>query len=294
MGRFSRWLQAPRVVALREWVRKYLRERQVVLIIGGLIGTFLVLFFAPDIFVTVKAGEAGVLWRRFFGGTVRDKVYGEGLHVIWPWDKLYIYNVRVQQIHRMVYVLDKTGLQYTLNVSIRYHPEYDMLALLHQKVGPEYAQKVVIPEVEGVLRTTAASLDAYGLFTGNQAVLAKIVNQSLADVDEKYIIIDNVIIQNIELPPALELAIEKKREQEQLAEAYVYRLQREQEEAKRKVIAAKGAAAANEILSASLNANILKWEGIQATMALASSTNSKMVVVGNGEQGLPIIFGAAK
>jgi prohibitin 1 len=293
VGRIKRVVREG-VAATVRWLRRVVRERQVPLIIGGLIGTFLVLFFAPDIFVTVKAGEAGVLWLRFFGGTVRDKVYGEGLHVIWPWDKLYVYNVRVQEIERPLEVLDKTGLQYTLNVSIRYHPEYDMLALLHQKVGEDYAQKIVVPEVEGVLRTTAATLDAAGLYTGDQKVLAKIVNESLADVDEKYIIIDNVIIQGVNLPASIQTAIEKKREEEQLAEAYVYRIEREQQEARRKVIAAKGVQEANAIIGSSLSSNILKWEGIQATVALAGSTNSKMVVVGNGEQGLPIIFGAAK
>ncbi len=277
-----------------DYIKRFLRERQAEWIIGGLIFTFVVLYFAPSIFVTIKEGEAGVLYQRFFGGTVRDQVFGEGLHVIWPWDKLRVYNVRIQEARRVVEVLDNTGLQFSVNVSIRYHPEYNVLALLHQRVGPDYLDKIVIPEVEGVLRTTAGTLDAHGLYANEHEVLANIVNQTLAKAGEKYVTIDDVIIRSIVLPEPIQAAIQKKREEEQLAEAYVYRLQREEDEAKRKVIESKGFKDANDILSSSLNSNVLKWKGIEATMALTLSTNTKVIVVGNGSQGLPIILGADK
>jgi regulator of protease activity HflC (stomatin/prohibitin superfamily) len=280
--------------AFVERIKRFIRERQPVLIIGGLIFTFVVLFFGPNIFVTIKEGEAGVMFLRFFGGTVRDKIYGEGLHVVWPWDKLKVYNVRIQESRRTVEVLDNTGLQLRLNVSIRYHPDYIVLALLHQRVGPDYVDKVVIPEVEGVLRTTVGTLDAHGLYANEHEVLARIVNQSMSRTADKYIVIDNVIIRSIELPEPIQVAIQKKREEEQLAEAYVYRLLREEDEAKRKVVEAKGTKDANDIVSSSLSSNILKWRGIEATMALAGSTNAKVIVVGNGPQGLPIILGADK
>jgi regulator of protease activity HflC (stomatin/prohibitin superfamily) len=275
-------------------VRKFIQDRQAALIIGGLILTLLVLFFGPNIFVTIKEGEAGVMYLRFFGGTVRDKIYGEGLHVVWPWDKLRVYNVRIQESRRSVEVLDKTGLQFLLNVSIRYHPDYIVLPLLHQRVGPEYADKVVIPEVEGVLRTMAGTLDAHGLYANEMEVLAKIVSQCKSQTADKYILIDDVIIRSIELPEPIRAAIQKKREEEQLAEAYVYRLTREEDEARRKIIEAKGTKEANEIVSASLSADILKWHGIEATMSLSTSTNAKVIVIGNGSQGLPIILGSDK
>jgi len=277
-----------------ERIRRFFHERQAELIIGGLIFTLVVLFFGPNIFVTIKEGEAGVMYLRFFGGTVRDKIYGEGLHVVWPWDKLRVYNVRVQETRRTVEVLDNTGLQFRLNVSIRYHPDYIVLPLLHQRVGPEYLDKVVIPEVEGVLRTMAGTLDARGLYSNEHEVLAKIVSESMSQTADKYIVIDDVIIRSIELPEPIRLAIQKKREEEQLAEAYTYRLQREEDEAKRKVVEAKGTKDANDIVSSSLSSNILKWRGIEATMALSVSTNAKVIVIGNGPQGLPIILGSDK
>ena len=277
-----------------ERFRNFIRAHEVELIIAGLIFTLVFVFFAPRIFVTVREGQAAVLYRRFFGGTVRDRVYGEGLHLILPFDRMTVYDVRVQESHRTVEVLDETGLRYKINISIRYHPEYNVLAVLHQRVGPDYLQKIVIPEVEGVLRSTAGNFDVKQLYTSQYEVLAKIVNESLVHAGASFVVIDNVIVLGIELPEAINSAIMKKREEEQLADAYTYRLLREQDEAKRKVIEAGGTKDANDIVTSSLNSNLLKWKGIEATLALSGSTNAKVVIVGNGSQGLPVILGADK
>ena len=277
-----------------QFLKRFIRENRVSLVVTGLICAFLVFFLYSRIFITIKAGEGGVLYQLFFGGTVRDKVYGEGLHVIWPWDSLSIYNVRVQEERRELEVLDNTGLRFTLNISIRFRPEYDVLGVLHQRVGPDYAEKIVIPEVEAVLRTTAGNFDAAELYTTQHNLLSRIVNEALAEIGESFLIIDDVIIRSIDLPNSIQEAIEQKREEEQLAEAYIYRIEKEKAEAKRRVIEAKGYQEANDIVSRSLNPQILKWKGIEATLALSTSTNSKVVVVGTGSEGLPIILGADK
>jgi regulator of protease activity HflC (stomatin/prohibitin superfamily) len=277
-----------------QFLKRFIRENRVSLVVTGLICAFLVFFLYSRIFVTIKAGEGGVLYRLFFGGTVRDKVYGEGMHIIWPWDSLSIYNVRVQEERRELEVLDNTGLRFTLKISIRFRPEYDVLGVLHQRVGPDYAEKIVIPEVEAVLRTTAGNFDAAELYTTQHNLLSRIVNEALAEIGESFLIIDDVIIRRIELPTGIQEAIEQKREEEQLAEAYIYRIDKEKSEAERRVIEAKGFREANDIVSRSLNPEILKWKGIEATLALSTSTNSKVVVVGTGSEGLPIILGADK
>jgi regulator of protease activity HflC (stomatin/prohibitin superfamily) len=280
--------------AVMERAKLFIRRNQVFFIILGLVTLFVVIYFAPSIFVTIRAGEAGVMYRRFFGGTVRGRVYGEGLHLVWPWDKLTVYNVRIQETRHELDVLDRTGLRFRLAVSIRFRPEYEVLGVLHQAVGPNYVQTIVIPEVESVLRTTAGSFDAAQLYNTSHSVLSRIVNEALAGTLSRFVIIDDVIIRTIILPETIRIAIEHKREQEQLAEAYVYRLQREQDEAKRRVIEAIGIADAHDIVSGSLNPDILKWQGIQATMEISTSTNSKVVVIGNGTDGLPVILGADK
>lgn len=277
-----------------QFLKRFIRENRVSLVVTGLICAFLVFFLYSRIFVTIKAGEGGVLYRLFLGGTVRDKVYGEGMHIIWPWDSLSIYNVRVQEERRELEVLDNTGLRFTLKISIRFRPEYDVLGVLHQRVGPDYAEKIVIPEVEAVLRTTAGNFDAAELYTTQHNLLSRIVNEALAEIGESFLIIDDVIIRSIGLPTGIQEAIEQKREEEQLAEAYIYRIDKEKSEAERRLIEAKGFREANDIVSRSLNPQILKWKGIEATLALSTSTNSKVVVVGTGSEGLPIILGADK
>lgn len=264
------------------------------ILIALLVLLFTVVFLSPRIFVTIHAGEAGVLWKRFAGGTVVDRVYGEGLRVILPWDIMTPYNVRVQQVNPELDVLTKTGLRIKLKLSIRYHPEYDVLGVLHQKVGPDYVEKIVIPEVESTLRTTIGAFDTEDVYTTKRALLPKIVNDALEQVAQKYIKVDNVIIKEIELPPVIKMAIETKLEQEQRAKAMVFVLERETQDAKRREIEAGGFKKYNDIITSSLTPDLLKWRGIEATRDLAASTNAKIVVVGNGPQGLPIILGGDK
>jgi regulator of protease activity HflC (stomatin/prohibitin superfamily) len=274
--------------------RAYLRRNFPQIMIVMLILLFIVIYLGPRIFITVKAGEAGVLWQRFAGGTVVDKVYGEGMKVIFPWDVMTKYNVRVQQVNPELDVLTKTGLRIKLKLSIRYHPEYDVLGVLHQKVGPDYVEKIVIPEVESTLRTTIGSFETEEVYTTKRALLPKIVNDALEQVAQKYIKVDNVIIKEIVLPPLIQNAIESKLEQEQRAKAMEFVLQRETQEAKRREIEAGGFKKYNEVIMSSLTPDLLKWRGIEATRDLAASTNAKVVVIGGGAQGLPIILGMDK
>lgn len=277
-----------------EWCAFWINRNKVAVIVSGLIVILLALFFWPSIFITIKAGEAGVLYRRFFGGTVRNHVYGEGLHVIFPWDKMAVYTVRVQQVLRELDVLDRNGLQFKLNVAIRYFPEYDVLPLLHQKVGPDYAEKIVVPEVESVLRTTSGNFAAEELYTTQHSVLARIANEALDQANENFVIIQDVIIRSIQLPPPIKQAIEKKQEEQQLAAAYVYKIDREHKEAERKLIEANGTKEANEVITQSLNPEIMKWAAIQATMSISTSQNAKVIVIGNSGDSLPVILGADK
>ncbi len=130
----------------------YQNRIKIIFSILGLL--FVLVFLSPRIIYNVGPGKSGVLWLRFFGGTVVDKVYPEGIRFIFPWDEMYIYDVRVQEVKHDMDVLSKNGLTFNLSLSIRYRPEYDFVGMLHKKVGPDYLQKVIITQVETVLRTT--------------------------------------------------------------------------------------------------------------------------------------------
>jgi len=256
-----------------------------------LIILFLIVYLAKNVFITVEAGEAAVLWLRFFGGTVTDKVYGEGIHIIYPWDKMPVYNVRVQQTAHEFDVLTKNGLRIHLSMSIRYHPQYALLGVLHQRVGPDYVNKVVLPEIEQVLRVIVGRLEADQVYTtkARTSPIEKAVAEGIEEVGRRFVNIDDVIIKEVKLPTRVEEAIHYKLEQKHLAKAYDFILLKEEKEAKRKKIEAGGIKVYNETVNLSLTEPILKWKGIQATLQLSRSANAKVVVIGAGRDGLPII-----
>lgn len=249
-----------------------------------------VVYFIPDIFINVGPGQSAVHWRRFFGGTVVDGVRGEGLQVIFPWDKLYIYEVRVQRENRTLSILTREGLMATVDVSIRYHPDRLLLGELHKKVGPDYATKVVIPEVEGAVRRALGRLDSEELYTKSNDLIQDAVGSAYQEVAQNFIIVDDVVIRRIVLPEVVQDAIRDKARQQQLAESYVYRLEAARQEADRLRIEAKGFADYNTEISNTLSPDLLTWEGVRATKDIATSENSKIIVMGNGKDGLPVIL----
>ncbi len=272
------------------WLKAKIWANLPQILVTALILAFLLVYFWHSIFITIKAGEAGVLYLRFFGGTVIDKVYGEGFHTIAPWDTMTIYNVRYQANPHEMDALTQTGLRVHLYINIRYHPEYNVLGVLHQTVGPDYVNKIVVPEVESVLRKIIGQFDAEEVYTTKRAIVERIVNEALEQVSHRFVKIDNVMITSLELPERIKQAIEAKLEQQQLAEAYRYRLDGERKEAERKRIEAAGYRDYNTILESSITEKILKWKGVQATLELSKSQNSKIIIIGAGKDGLPVIL----
>jgi regulator of protease activity HflC (stomatin/prohibitin superfamily) len=258
--------------------------------VTALILAFLLVYFWHSIFITIKSGEAGVFYRRFRGGTEVDRVYPEGFYVISPWDTMTIYNVRFQAIFHEMPALTKKGLNITIRLNIRYIPHYYLLGVLHQAVGPNYLNTVVIPEVEGTLRKIVGSLDADEVYTTQRGVIQTLVNEAIVQVAQRYVRIDDVNITEIRLPLRIQEAIETKLKEQQIAEAYVFKLDREKQEAERKRIEAGGIKDYNAMVGSSLTEKVLKWQGVQATQEIAKSPNTKVIIIGGGKDGLPVIL----
>jgi regulator of protease activity HflC (stomatin/prohibitin superfamily) len=249
-----------------------------------------VAFLWPQIVITINSGEGGVLYRRFYG-TETDKVYGEGLHAIFPWDTMYIYDGRIQTVLHDFDVLTSQGLPIHLSLAIRFRPEYDMLGLLHQQVGPDYINTIITPEVESVLRKRLSPYNPEDIYMNKNNILTQVVLEAMEALGQKYVLANDVIIREIQLPPAIDQAIEEKLTEEQREKAYVYRLEREEKEAQRKRVEAEGIKDYQNTVSKTLSDKLLKWQGIQATLDLAKSNNSKIVIIGAGNSGLPLILG---
>ncbi len=273
-------------------IKKKIRANLSPVIVTFLIVLFVVLLFWQRIFITISAGEGGVLFQRFFGGTVVDKVYSEGFHVIAPWDTMTKYNVRYQVINHEMFALSRKGMKIRFNLTIRYKPEYQLTGVLHQSVGPNYPEKIVIPEAEAVIRKIIGEFDATEVYSTKRALIQKIVNEAIAEMSQRYVRIDDILITNVELPDGIREAIEVKLEERERAAAYEFKLEKEKKEAERKKIEAGGYYDYNRIIGSSLSDKLLTWRGIQATLELAGSNNAKIVVIGSGKDGLPIILDA--
>lgn len=244
-------------------------------------------------FVTIEAGEAGVLWKRFAAGVVTDKPpLDEGFHIVAPWNKVYIYEVRRQESFEKMKVLSSNGLDIQLDASVWYQPKYDELGSLHQEIGENYLNRILLPTVRSAARSVVGRYTPEQLYSSKRdAIQAEIYEESKKIINEQHILLDEILVRDVTLPPTIKDAIERKLRQEQESLEYEFRLEKASKEAQRQIIEAKGKADANRILSASLTDKILKDKGIEATTKLAESNNSKVVIVGGGKDGLPLILG---
>jgi regulator of protease activity HflC (stomatin/prohibitin superfamily) len=267
-----------------EWIRQYSIYPAIALLV--------VLFFAVlasnRIVHNLGPGERGVLWSRFGGGTVLDRTYAEGIRLILPWDRMYVYNIRVQELHDSVVVLSSNGLPITVTYSCRFHPFAGTLPALHQQFGPTYAETLVKPEVISALRGVIGNYRPEDIYARDEAgLLDEIFTALQANLTNRDVVVQDILIKELRLTAEIEAAINQKLVQEQQSLAYEFRLKTEEAERQRKTIEAQGIRSFEELSHIS----ILKWRGIEATLELAKSPNAKVIVVGPGETQMPIILG---
>ena len=268
---------------------KAVQASRTALIVGGVIVFLLIGIFKMSI--TINAGEAGVLFKTFGGGVDTEKTYGEGFHVIAPWNKMIRYEVRQNELLEQMAVLSANGLEITVDLSAWYHPEQANWPKLHQEKGQDYLNRLVKPAVRSATRSVVGRYTPEQIYSSKRdAIQKEIYEETKMILVPQYIQLNEVLVRDITLPTTIKTAIENKLKQEQESLEYEFRLQRELKEAERIRIEAEGKAAANRILNASLSSYILKEKGIAATLELAKSPNSKVVVVGNSD-GLPLILG---
>lgn len=322
------------------------------MMIVTLLTMFFVVALAPYMIISIPSGKTGVLWKRFEGGTQIIPGLPEGVHIIFPWDKIFVYDARVQLRSADYEVISKDGLHISVSVSFRFRIQNYNVALLHKHVGPRYADVVLIPEIGSVTRLTIATYDAepffadrrtevqdsiysqiistdrhnliggigpdQGIFTGmydrdghridklgipsdpSAAPSQESVDEYRTGPDttdglsnfvpEDFIRLVDFLITNVQLPATVRRAIENKHAQKQIVQEYEFRVRREFLESRRKEIEALGIQRFQKIVQSGISDTYLKWRGIEATLNLATSPNAKVVVIGSGESGLPLIL----
>ena len=243
--------------------------------------------------ITIGSGEAGVLYKVFDGGVVTDQPpLGEGFHIIAPWNKVIIYEIRQQELFEKMKVLSSNGLEIQIDAYAWYKPITEDLGKLHQEKGENYLERIIQPAIRSAARSVVGRYTPEQLYSSKRdAIQEEIYEETKKILDKQYVQLNEVLVRDVTLPGTIKDAIERKLKQEQESLEYEFRLVTAQKEAERQIIEAQGKADANRILSASLTDKILSDKGIEATIKLSESNNSKVVVIGSGKDGLPLILG---
>jgi regulator of protease activity HflC (stomatin/prohibitin superfamily) len=219
-------------------------------------------------------------------------VYSEGLHLVAPWNRMIVYDIRFHERLEKVQVLSNNGLQVGLEVTVRFKPDASALPTLQKTIGPAYYEKIVQPALRSEVRKVVGQYTPEEVYsTKRDQVGDEIFASVTAAMAEKQVILDAIFLRNVALPEKLRTAIEEKLQEEQRSEKMKFTLARERQEADRKRIEAQGIADFQKIVSKGISPELLKWKGIEATQELANSPNAKVVVIGSGDSGLPLILG---
>lgn len=282
-----------------ERIGRFLRRNSISVYALVLAFFVLLLVLAPQIFITIPAGHVGVLWLRFLGGTVTTSYMSEGLHIIFPWDEVIIYDARLQNRARVYDTISSNGLGMKVEIAIRYRINRDTVGLLHQMVGPGYDEVLVYPEIGSHARELISRYTPEQLYSETRAfiqaqLLERMVTQLGASLGNqsvrgRLVDVEDVLVRSVTLPPRVQDAIERKAEQYQATLEYDFRIQREKKERERKKIEAEGIRDFQETIARTITPEYLRLRGIEATLNLAASQNTKIIVVG-GKDGLPLIL----
>lgn len=257
--------------------------------IGFAIVALIVVILLFNCVTRIGTGNVGVLT---LFGRVTGETLSEGIHLINPLKTVNEMSIRSQSVKESASVPSSEGLMMALDTSLIYHLNPDRAADVFQKLGPRYEDVVVEPSLRSAIREATASHSANALYSGERDLVAKQIFESLnAQLTPRGMIIENVLLRDIQLPATLKQSIELKQQAEQEALAMNFRLQKETQEAQRKRIEAQGVRDFQQIVAQGITPSLLEWKGIEATETLAKSANTKVVVVGNPKNGLPLILG---
>ena len=269
-----------------------MNNRRLPIIILGVIAFIIVLTLSSSLFYTIQATERAVIFYPFGSGLDKDNVIQPGFHTKAPWNDVYVYTVNEGSSDENMDVLDKSGLSIHVDITVRYYPIPDKIGYVHEKFTKNFVNVLVTPEVRSTVRQVMGRYTAEEIYSTKRAEVENAITTETEKIlNANYVKATAVLIRSINLPEQIKGAIENKLQKEQESLAYQYRLDTEKSEAERKRIAAEGESRANNIINNSLSEKLLKMRGIEATLELAKSPNSKIVIVGSSKDGLPMILG---
>jgi prohibitin 1 len=248
-----------------------------------------VLIAVMQCWTVIPAGHVGVI---DFFGTVSDNTLYPGVNFVNPMATVVKFDARTQEKREVMNVLSKEGLSAELEISLLFSLSFENANKIYKTVGEDYVEKILIPQFRSVVRGVTASYEAKALYSEAREELSRKIESDLAKlVGPRGITLESAPLRQIILPAGFVNSIEEKLKAEQDSERMQFILRRETQEAERKRIEAKGIADFQDIVSKGISDQLLKWKGIEATEKLANSENSKVVIIGSGKDGLPVILG---
>lgn len=239
----------------------------------------------------VDAGTVGVV--KIFG-EVQERPLTEGINFRNPFAEIIEMNIKIQERREEMRVPSKEGLTVGLEASVLFRLDPSQAPKVFKTIGREddYIRKILAPNFRSVVRGVTAQYEAKALYTDMREEVAMNIQNNLHAATSLYgILIESTPLRQVELPSDLSQAIEEKLRAEQESQRMEFILAKEKKEADRKRIEASGIRDFNKTVAEGISDNFLRWKGIEATEKLASSTNAKVVVIGSGKDGLPIILG---
>src|SRR4029077_16541370 len=173
---------APRKRGWRSFIWRHLAAVTTALLVALL----MIVVLGPYVVITVPSGRGWGYWKRFpvfdfycwciSRGTVLDprELKNEGLHFIWPWDKLFIYDLRLQSSSQTINAISKDGVSVTAQMNVRYQLAHRAVAVLHKFIGPQYLETVIDPEVGSVAREVISKYTAEEVYTSRDAIQSQV------------------------------------------------------------------------------------------------------------------------
>ena len=211
-----------------------------------------------------------------------------------PWNSIYLYDVRIKDKVETMSILTRDQLNIKTDISIRFRPDPASVAKLQVEIGDRYYDQIVGPTLRSVARDVISSYTSIEAYTKRAEIQKTIQDQVANTLVPKNVLTEAILLRSMDFPPQVIKAIEEKIAMQQESEKMAFVLEKERKEAERKRIEAKGIADFQTIVSQGINSNLLRWKGIEATLKLAESSNAKVVVIGAGEDGMPIILGGVQ
>jgi regulator of protease activity HflC (stomatin/prohibitin superfamily) len=237
----------------------------------------------------VPAGHVGVV---DLFGSVSPSTLKSGLNLVNPLARVAKLSVKTEEIKEVMEVPSREGLTVQLEASVLFHLDPEKAAEVYKTLGPEYVTILLQPQFRSVTRGVTAQFDARALYTSEREQLAQAMAAALEKlVEPRGVVVESTPLRKLTLPKRLAAAIEEKLGAEQESQRMQFVLERERQEAERRRIEAQGIADFQRTVSQGIDERLLRWKGIEATEKLAASQNTKIVIVGAGKDGLPVILG---